>query len=299
MCSGNAAYMYLSLSFVQILKAFTPAVTLFVCSLAGQERLTPALLVSVSLVALGTGGAVWAEKLQIAGSKSPATTNPIPSSLPSGSKIEDHDLAATARWWYGLFLFAVSSVSEASRVVGAQALQTSLYRFTSSESLTYIGLPTAATLLICALLFEGSAAVQTGLSLGLLKSSKLVEAVAAALKGTSNANSVTATVGAVGTTISLPSPSTFLMAFLMSLFVNLTCLMAIKASSSLTFKIASCIKNVAVVAYGVVVHADKVTPIQMVGYSISVAGFTMYSHLKLKLMNAKQKTKADESKKKA
>lgn len=52
---GNAPYMHLSLSFIQILKAFTPALTLVVGMAAGVERLTAALVLSVLLIALGTG----------------------------------------------------------------------------------------------------------------------------------------------------------------------------------------------------------------------------------------------------
>lgn len=52
---GNAAYMHLSVSFIQILKAFTPALTLMVGVAAGVERLRLGLLVSVLLIALGTG----------------------------------------------------------------------------------------------------------------------------------------------------------------------------------------------------------------------------------------------------
>eukprot|EP00878_Enallax_costatus_P010802 GHUV01011279.1.p1 GENE.GHUV01011279.1~~GHUV01011279.1.p1 ORF type:complete len:185 (+),score=41.48 GHUV01011279.1:510-1064(+) len=52
---GNSAYMHLSLSFIQILKAFTPALTLLIGAAAGVESLRPGLLVAVLLIALGTG----------------------------------------------------------------------------------------------------------------------------------------------------------------------------------------------------------------------------------------------------
>eukprot|EP00879_Flechtneria_rotunda_P019726 GHRR01020728.1.p1 GENE.GHRR01020728.1~~GHRR01020728.1.p1 ORF type:complete len:176 (+),score=61.82 GHRR01020728.1:589-1116(+) len=55
MFGGNAAYMHLSVSFIQILKAFTPALTLLIGVAAGVERLQPGLVVSVLLIALGTG----------------------------------------------------------------------------------------------------------------------------------------------------------------------------------------------------------------------------------------------------
>lgn len=52
---GNAAYMHLSVSFIQILKAFTPALTLIIGASVGVERLRLGLVVSVLLIALGTG----------------------------------------------------------------------------------------------------------------------------------------------------------------------------------------------------------------------------------------------------
>lgn len=52
---GNAAYLHLSLSFIQILKAFTPALTLLIGAAAGVERLSGPLVAAVLLIALGTG----------------------------------------------------------------------------------------------------------------------------------------------------------------------------------------------------------------------------------------------------
>jgi drug/metabolite transporter (DMT)-like permease len=52
---GNAAYMHLSMSFIQILKAFTPAVTLLIGAGVGVERLQGSLVAAVLLIAVGTG----------------------------------------------------------------------------------------------------------------------------------------------------------------------------------------------------------------------------------------------------
>jgi hypothetical protein len=52
---GNAPYMHLSLSFIQILKAFTPALTLLVGVALRVERLSLGLLASLLLIAAGTG----------------------------------------------------------------------------------------------------------------------------------------------------------------------------------------------------------------------------------------------------
>lgn len=53
---GNYAYLYLSVAFIQILKAFTPAITLLLCVLFRIERFSKALFASVMLIALGTAG---------------------------------------------------------------------------------------------------------------------------------------------------------------------------------------------------------------------------------------------------
>lgn len=75
-------------------------------------------------------------------------------------------------------------------------------------------------------------------------------------------------------------PEAFLKAFSMSCLVNLTSYMAIATTSSLTFKVAGCLKNLGVVWYGVVVHHDHVTKGHLFGYAVSIAGFVLYSRLK-------------------
>ena len=52
---GNYAYIGLSLSFLSILKALTPAVTLVLAVIAGLERMSGVALVSTLLIAYGTG----------------------------------------------------------------------------------------------------------------------------------------------------------------------------------------------------------------------------------------------------
>jgi drug/metabolite transporter (DMT)-like permease len=89
---GNQAYLYLSVSFIQILKAFTPALTLVLCVVAGLERLHWPLMLSIVLITFGTVSSVLEE-----------------SGAPSFSAL-------------GLGSFLASSVTEAARVVGAEVL---------------------------------------------------------------------------------------------------------------------------------------------------------------------------------
>lgn len=84
----------------------------------------------------------------------------------------------------------------------------------------------------------------------------------------------------VGRVLLATQPEAFLKAFGMSSIVNLTSYVAIATTSSLTFKVAGCLKNLGVVWYGVVVHNDHVTAAHMLGYGVSIAGFVLYSRLK-------------------
>ena len=59
---GNYAYIGLSLSFLSILKALTPAVTLILSVVARMEKLSGVALLSTLLIAYGTGIAVEDEK---------------------------------------------------------------------------------------------------------------------------------------------------------------------------------------------------------------------------------------------
>lgn len=49
----------------------------------------------------------------------------------------------------------------------------------------------------------------------------------------------------------------------------------------LCLQVAGCVKNLAVVGYGVAVHAEHVAFTQLAGYAVSILGFAMYSRLKM------------------
>lgn len=51
---GNLVYLYLTVSFIQILKCFTPVITMVALFVAGLEIPTRRLILSVSVIALGT-----------------------------------------------------------------------------------------------------------------------------------------------------------------------------------------------------------------------------------------------------
>lgn len=116
-------------------------------------------------------------------------------------------------------------------------------RYNSADVLVYVGIPTAATLIGGSLLFERQH--------GLLDAFQ---------------------------TLVASNPWVFVRAGSMSGLVNLTSYLAIGTTSSLTFKVSGCLKNLGVVWYGVVTHGDVVTGWHMLGYGVSLAGFVIYTY---------------------
>lgn len=116
-------------------------------------------------------------------------------------------------------------------------------RYNSADVLVYVGIPTAATLIGGSFLFERQH--------GMLEAFQTMLAV---------------------------KPWIFVQAGCMSSMVNLTSYLAIATTSSLTFKVSGCLKNLGVVWYGVVTHGDVVTMRHMMGYAVSLAGFVIYSY---------------------
>lgn len=53
LCLGNTAYKYLSISYIQMLKSFTPVPTLLASYLIGKENPSTTQLVLVIIVSLG------------------------------------------------------------------------------------------------------------------------------------------------------------------------------------------------------------------------------------------------------
>ena len=136
MLLGNAGYFRLSLSFLNILKALTPAVTLIVSAAAGAETLTPMAFLSTMLIAYGTSTATWQE-----------TAN------------------NKAFHWPSFLAFVLSVFFEASRVVLAGKLLGDMARpFNPIEMLAHAGPGVGILMGIGSLLFEIKGLVALGLS---------------------------------------------------------------------------------------------------------------------------------------
>ncbi|GMH38054.1 hypothetical protein BSKO_05938 [Bryopsis sp. KO-2023] len=134
MVTGNGAYLHLSVSFIQMLKAFTPAVTMVVSVLMGLEKTSFMLVTSMGLVAAGGVGATLIE-----------------SGTPSFHM-------------EGFLLFLASSIAEAVRVDIAQILLGS-NRLNVGEVLVYQGLPGAVMLASFALFTEANGLRNGGMAL--------------------------------------------------------------------------------------------------------------------------------------
>lgn len=116
-------------------------------------------------------------------------------------------------------------------------------RYNSADVLVYVGIPTASLLVGGSLLLERQQ--------GLFRAFE---------------------------TLLATHPWVFVQAGVTSSLVNLTSYLAISTTSSLTFKVSGCLKNLGVVWYGVVTHGDVVTLRHLVGYALSLAGFVIYSY---------------------
>ena len=293
---GNAAYLTLSLTFIQMLKVLMPAFTLSAAAAAGLERPTPRLVSSVVLILVGSAAATAAEAgvdvgsllafprrgaraagsargLLLGGGGVSARPHPPlplpPSRAASGKK---------AFSWLGFWYFVLSSVFEAGRVVWMQALMNS----------------TKATATTAPAKSEKGAAAAAA--------EKRTAAAAAAAVRKYNPAEVLAFLGPpTGLCLLLGAcvyeregllhspnglravarrPLPFAAALLMGFAVNATTAAAIGATSSLTFKVFGCAKNAAVVLLGVAA-GDSVSAPAALGYGLSMLGFGLYTSAKI------------------
>lgn len=216
MFTGNYAYLYLSVAFIQILKALTPAMTLLLLILMGIERWSGLTFLSVIMIAIGTGVSALIE-----------------SATPSFHLI-------------GFLSFMISSATEAGRVVWFQVAMGEL-QFNVFDTMLYLAPVTGCLLGLMALLTEREGMMAPG----------------------------------GGFAKMWATPWLYAAALGMSCLVNLTTFIAIRQSSSLTFKVVGCVKNAVIVMVGVLFMGEAVSVWQGLGYSISLAGFFIYSATKM------------------
>ncbi|KAK9810681.1 hypothetical protein WJX73_010368 [Symbiochloris irregularis] len=142
--------------------------------------------------------------------------------------------------WPGFLAFSLSVLLESVRVVNFQLLLGDL-RLSQAELLVYLGAPTAVMLLLASGLMEQEGLMHPSSGFSLLQ-------------------------GHWGM---------FAASMILGACVNASTALAIRNTSSLTFKVFGCIKNVFVVLYGVL-SGDALSSLQFAGYSLSVVGFVWY-----------------------
>lgn len=76
------------------------------------------------------------------------------------------------------------------------------------------------------------------------------------------------------------NPAPFLAASCLGFFVNLASLAVIQHAGSMTLKIVSQLKNVVVICAAVVVYDDVVSALELAGYAVAICGFGMYQDAK-------------------
>ena len=91
--SGNAVYLHLSVAFIQMLKAFTPVITMIVMYAVGLDSPNAQVIWSVLAIAIGTAISSYGE---------------------------------VAMSFFGVFLMLVAEFAEAGRLVMTQTLLTNL-----------------------------------------------------------------------------------------------------------------------------------------------------------------------------
>ncbi len=74
----------------------------------------------------------------------------------------------------------------------------------------------------------------------------------------------------------------FMLAACMGFGVNVLAYATIKLASSLTLKVLGTVKNALLILAAVALFGDVVTPLQGLGYIVSVGAFVSYTHVKMK-----------------
>ncbi len=145
--------------------------------------------------------------------------------------------------WPGFACIFFSTFLEAVRVVMTQQLLGSL-KFNAVEVVVWLGPPTAIILFAASFVWESEGLLKHGFA--------LIQA----------------------------KPFWYLGAVSLGFVVNVAAALGIQRTSSLTFKVVGCVKNTLVVWCGILL-GDRVEGLQMLGYSVSLAGFLLYSQMKL------------------
>lgn len=213
LCTGTSSYLYLTVAFIEILKGFTPVVTMMVQSLFGEPLPTCRVASAVLMISLGTAISSFGEL----------------------------HMSLT-----GMLMMLASVYCEATRLMLTQRMLKQM-NFHVLEGLYHITPTSAICAALAALVFE----------LPHFKLHKFQRA--------------------------LPTSwHLFLLNALLGFLVNVVSFLVIKRTNVVMLKLLAIARNALVVLSGIVFFADSVTPIQVVGYSVSLFFFSIYNYLLLR-----------------
>jgi len=208
MAMGNSTYLYLTVAFIEILKGFTPVVTIMVQALFGQGFPRPLAGMAVLMISVGT-------------------------SISSFGEIDLHPLGVT--------LMLGSIYSEAVRLMLTQRLLQDM-RLHVLETLYYLAPATLLWLLPLAYAVD-------------VRRMNVAE-VTAELSRTWHL---------------------FALATMLAFLVNTSSYLVIKRTNVVMLKLLAIARNALVVLSGILFFGDRVTLLQLLGYSITLVFFVLYN----------------------
>jgi len=207
------AYFHLTLSFLQMMKALSPAVLFTILYFAGLDKWHTKVAVAVAVIIGGT----------------------LISSL--------GEMQFT---WIGFALILGAELTEAFKNAAMQFLLANK-KFSMWEGMFFISPASLIFLLTAAALFEFKDMAEKN-AWGMMAE----------------------------------HPELFLAAGFLGFVVNFCSLGVIKFIGSLTLKVLAQVRSIIIIIFGVIFYHDVVQPIQIVGYSIALVGFTGYNVAKIK-----------------
>ena len=82
--------------------------------------------------------------------------------------------------------------------------------------------------------------------------------------------------------VPLAHPWLFMLSATLGIAVNFCTFLVIKATSSVTLKVLGTARNAGLVLWSACMLSEKVTPLELAGYSLSLVAFAAYNYFKLK-----------------
>ena len=248
---GNKAYIYLSVSLIQMLKAFTPVITMCFLFITQQSQPTLQLIIAILLLSFGT--AITSTGV----TKDDANTFGF--ILAAGAQFtEALKLTLQQKLLQGFKIKSIGSrtsiQSDKSAVIlkslsNDQVEYEKKIKFTTFEGLYYYAPMTFVSICIIVVPLEmGDFMDNYQTNLSIITSYFWV----------------------------------FLIAGLLGFFVNVASFMVTKVTSGLYLKALNAFRNVCLVIACVVVFGDVVTMQQSMGYVVTMIGFGYYNYIKLK-----------------